>query len=102
MRAKFKVYVTLEKIWKIDSMVKFIFGIFFIMMGVVFINLVWKLRKTQDIGLIKNNKININKIKDKYSYVKFYLRIYFSMGVLCIIQGLICVLAIYFPIVYDI
>lgn len=82
-------------------MVKFVFGIFFIVLGGVFIYSALKLQRTQDIGLIKNMMVNIDKIKDKDSYLKFNFKINIIVGCMSIIQGLIT-LATYFSIIDNI
>lgn len=82
-------------------MFEFIFGIFFIVLGGVFIHLALKLQRTQDIGLVKNKMVNIDKIKDKEGYMKFNFKINIIMGVICISQGIIYILARYFTLLDD-
>lgn len=47
-------------------MVDFVLWIVLIVIGTFFIYSALKLQKTRDIRLIKNNRVNIDKIKDKY------------------------------------
>lgn len=83
-------------------MYEFILGIIFIATGMFFINSSLKLKKTKDIKLIKNTMVDINKIKDKDSYVRFNFKINIIEGFICVIQGLICILSNYFSIVANI
>ncbi|CEN83829.1 hypothetical protein [Paraclostridium sordellii] len=77
-------------------MFKFVFGIFFIVLGVYFIYLALRLQTTRDIGLIKNNMVNIDKIKDKDGYIRFNFKLHMLVGIIYIIQGIISILARYF------
>ena len=52
-------------------MVDFVLGIFLIVIGAFFIYLALKLQITRDIRLIKNNMVNIDKIKDKDKLIIF-------------------------------
>lgn len=83
-------------------MVEFVLGIFFIMLGGIFIHSALKLKRTQDIGLIENKMVNIDKIKDKDSYVKFNFKINITLGGIFIIQGLIYIIATYCSIIDNI
>jgi len=77
-------------------MFEFIFGIFFIVLGGVFIHSALKLQRTQDINLVKNKMVNIDEIKDKDGYMKFNFKINIIVGVICISQGIIYILAKHF------
>lgn len=46
--------------------------------------------------------VDINKIKDKDSYIRFNFKINIIEGFICVIQGLICILSNYFSIVANI
>lgn len=83
-------------------MVDFVLGIFLIVIGAFFIHSALKLQRTRDIRLIKNNMVNIEKIKDKDSYINFNFKINITVGFIVIIQGLICILSIYFSIIESI
>lgn len=91
------MYVILIKnSWEGKRMFKFVFGIFFIVLGVYFIYLALRLQTTRDIGLIKNNMVNIDKIKDKDGYIRFNFKLHMLVGIIYIIQGIISILARYF------
>ena len=91
------MYVILIKnSWEDKRMFKFVFGIFFIVLGVYFIYLALRLQTTRDIGLIKNNMVNIDKIKDKDGYIRFNFKLHMLVGIIYIIQGIISILARYF------
>lgn len=91
------MYVILIKnSWEDKRMFKFVFGIFFIVLGVYFIYLALRLQTTRDIGLIKNNMVNIYKIKDKDGYIRFNFKLHMLVGIIYIIQGIISILARYF------
>ena len=91
------MYVILIKnSWEGKRMFKFVFGIFFIVLGVYFIYLALRLQTTRDIGLIKNNMVNIHKIKDKDGYIRFNFKLHMLVGIIYIIQGIISILARYF------
>lgn len=91
------MYVILIKnSWEGKRMFKFVFGIFFIILGVYFIYLALRLQTTRDIGLIKNNMVNIDKIKDKDGYIRFNFKLHMLVGIIYIIQGIISILARYF------
>ena len=91
------MYVILIKnSWEGKCMFKFVFGIFFIVLGVYFIYLALRLQTTRDIGLIKNNMVNIDKIKDKDGYIRFNFKLHMLVGIIYIIQGIISILARYF------
>lgn len=91
------MYVILIKnSWEDKRMFKFVFGIFFIVLGVYFIYLALRLQTTRDIGLIKNNMVNIHKIKDKDGYIRFNFKLHMLVGIIYIIQGIISILARYF------
>lgn len=83
-------------------MVDFVLGIFIIVIGAFFIHSALKLKRTRDIRLIKNNMVNIDKIKDKDSYINFNFKINITVGFIVIIQGLIYILSIYFSIIESI
>ena len=83
-------------------MVDFVLGIFLIVIGAFFIYLALKLQRTRDIRLIKNNMVNIDKIKDKDSYINFNFKINITAGFVVIIQGLVCILSMYFSIIESI
>lgn len=91
------MYVILIKnSWEGKRMFKFVFGIFFIVLGVYFMYLALRLQTTRDIGLIKNNMVNIDKIKDKDGYIRFNFKLHMLVGIIYIIQGIISILARYF------
>lgn len=91
------MYVILIKnSWEGKRMFKFVFGIFFIVLGVYFIYLALRLQTTRDIGLIKNNMVNIDQIKDKDGYIRFNFKLHMLVGIIYIIQGIISILARYF------
>lgn len=83
-------------------MFKIIFGICFILIGLPIIFSALKIQKTKDISLIKNNMVDIDKIKDKDSYIKFNFKINITLGIVCIIQGIFTLLSIYFSIINSI
>ena len=91
------MYVILIKnSWEGKRMFKFVFGIFFIVLGAYFIYLALRVQTTRDIGLIKNNMVNIDKIKDKDGYIRFNFKLHMLVGIIYIIQGIISILARYF------
>ena len=83
-------------------MFKIILGICFILSGLPITFSALKIQKTKDISLIKNNIVDIDKIKDKYSYIKFSFNITITVGIVCIIQGMFTLLSIWFPIINSI
>ncbi|MCR1824343.1 hypothetical protein [Terrisporobacter muris] len=83
-------------------MVDFVLGIFLIVIGAFFIYSGLKLQRTRDIRLIKNNMVNTDKIKDKDSYINFNFKINITAGFIVIIQGLVCILSMYFSIIESI
>ncbi len=82
-------------------MVNFVFGIFFIVLGGIFTNSALKLQRTQDIKLIKNKMVNMDKVKDKDSYIRFNFKINLIVSAMCIVQGLIRILATCFSVIDD-
>ncbi|MDU6114730.1 MAG: hypothetical protein E6649_09935 [Paeniclostridium sordellii] len=77
-------------------MFKLVFGIFLIVVGLYFIYLGLKLQRTKDLGLIKNKMVNIDKIKDKDGYIRFNLKLHIVIGIIYMIQGILCILSRYF------
>ena len=69
-----------------------IIGLMFIIFGMKFIYLAFKLKRTKDINLIKNNMVKIEKIKDKEGYFNFNFKINLMMGIVELIYGVVAII----------
>lgn len=72
-----------------------IIGVGFIILGISYINLAFKLKRTKDMKLVKNNMVKIEKIKDKEGYINFNFRISLTIGIIEVLYGIISLLAKY-------
>ncbi len=77
-------------------MFKLILGLLFIILGVMNINLAFKLKKSKDINLVKNNMVKAEKVKDKEGYLRFNIKANILVGTILVVDGIFYILAKYF------
>lgn len=77
-------------------MFKLILGLLFIIVGAMNINLAFKLNKTKDINLVKNNMVKAEKVKDKEGYLRFNIKANILVGTILVVNGIFYILAKYF------
>lgn len=71
-------------------------GALFAVLGINDINLAFRLKRSKDINLIKNNLVKIENIKDKEGYLKFNFKINLAIGITEFIYGVNSILSKYF------
>lgn len=71
-------------------MIDLIIGLMLIIFGMKFIYLAFKLKRTKDINLIKNNMVKIEKIKDKEGYFNFKINL--MLGIVELIYGVVIII----------
>lgn len=71
-------------------------GVLFVVFGINYINLAFRLKRSKDINLIKNNMVKIENIKDKEGYLKFNFKINLAIGITELIYGITFILSKYF------